>query len=140
MQPYNIVYQTPQFTFDLGIPIHLGVLSLYSRQISPYCSRHPFSSKSTKATVPTVNRIKNNPKSQEAVAMLVPRKTRKQVPYMGCLEYRYNPFLSGCVAVHSPSLPSQQSCQPIRIAQWEHLHKTILSLILREEKWNRWQR
>jgi len=58
---------------------------------------------------------------------------------MGCLEYRYNPFLGGCVggAFAQFTLTTIMPA-PIRIAQWEHLHKTILSLILREEKWNRW--
>ncbi len=58
---------------------------------------------------------------------------------MGCLEYRYNPFLIGSIGGEFAQFTITIPYQSIRIAQWEHPHKTLLSLILREEKWNRWQ-
>jgi len=58
---------------------------------------------------------------------------------MGCLEYRYNPFLSGCEggAFGQFTITTIMPANP-NSAMGTHLHNTMLSLILREEKWNRW--
>jgi len=74
------------FSLDFGIPIHLGVLFMYSRYAFPYFWRQERSSETT----PIWNRIMktavSSRKTQETHAMPVPPKIKNIPKYIGFLE------------------------------------------------------
>jgi hypothetical protein len=43
----------------------------------------------------TANRTESNKKSQEAEAIPTPTRAGMEAIYIGCLEYRYKPFVTG---------------------------------------------
>lgn len=48
-----------------------------------------------KYAAPAAIMMGNNRKIHEAEAMLTPRRNMTSVMYMGCLEYRYSPLVTG---------------------------------------------
>ena len=72
--------------FGFGIPIHRGVLSMYSRYTSPYFLRQKRSSETTQTFAADMNTIGTSRKIHEAQDMFTPTKIKKPLKYMGCLE------------------------------------------------------
>ena len=76
-------YQKLQFFFDFGIPIHLGVLFMYSRYASPYLSRRMRSSSGTPKCHEIIHTTPHNRKTQEAQAIPMPMYIKNTPKYIG---------------------------------------------------------
>jgi len=71
---------------DLGVPIHLGVVFMYSWYVFPYCWRQKRSSETMAMCVRIMKAAVISRKTQERHAMPVPASIRNMPRYMGFLE------------------------------------------------------
>ena len=97
-----------------GIPIHLGILFMYSWYASPYFSRQSRSSWSTTRCHSTISVIASNVYIHETQAKPVPVPFKNSPIYMGFLDTRYMPVVTGlstgvtvkvCNAIISINIP-----------------------------------